>query len=142
MDLGSVRPDLAIFCTLVNHSKLVATIILPKLTTLSGNFCKGVKIIHFSSEIIYGQLLQTFGDFYLVTLNRMFNQRTLTIRGRTVLQVFDLTRQDFTKQENMMLFVCSEAVESNTNQRGLQVEHCKLLKQLNPNLYNWRPAIQ
>ena len=32
------------------------------------NFCKGVKIIHFSSEIIFGQLLQTFGDTCLVTL--------------------------------------------------------------------------
>jgi len=26
------------------------------------------KIFHFSSEIIFGQLLQTFGDFLLVTL--------------------------------------------------------------------------
>ena len=51
-----------------NHSKPVATIILPKLHTLLGNFCKGVKIIHFSSEINFGQLLKTFGDFYLVTL--------------------------------------------------------------------------
>ena len=31
-------------------------------------FCKGVKINHFSSEIIFGQLLLTFGDFFLVTL--------------------------------------------------------------------------
>ena len=31
-------------------------------------FCKGVKIFHFSSEIIFGQLLQTFGNFLLVTL--------------------------------------------------------------------------
>ena len=33
-----------------------------------GNFCKGVKIIHFSIETIFGQLLQKFGNFYLVTL--------------------------------------------------------------------------
>ena len=33
-----------------------------------GNFYKGIKIIHFSCAIILGQLLQTFGDFYLVTL--------------------------------------------------------------------------
>ena len=45
------------FCTLGNHSKLVATIILPKSPTLLGKFCKGVKIIHFSSEFIFGQLL-------------------------------------------------------------------------------------
>ena len=48
--------------------KPLATISLPKSLTLLGNFCKGVKIYHFSSEIIFGQLLQTFGDFYLVTL--------------------------------------------------------------------------
>ena len=47
----------------------MATIILPKLHTLLGNFCKGIKIDHFSSEIIYGQLLQTFGDFLQVSFN-------------------------------------------------------------------------
>ena len=46
----------------------LATINLPKSLTFLGNFCKGVKIIHFSCEIIFGQLLYTFGDFYLVTL--------------------------------------------------------------------------
>ena len=33
-----------------------------------GNFCMGVKSYHFCSEIIFGQLLQTFGNFFLVTL--------------------------------------------------------------------------
>ena len=37
--------------------KAVATIIFPKLHTLLGNFCKEVKIIRFSSEIIFGRLL-------------------------------------------------------------------------------------
>ena len=41
---------------------------LPKSLTFLGNFCKGVKIFNFSSEIIFGQLLKTFGDFLLVTL--------------------------------------------------------------------------
>ena len=36
---------------------IVATISLPKSHTFLGNFCKGVKIFHFSSEIIFGQLL-------------------------------------------------------------------------------------
>ena len=48
-----VWPDLAFFCTLGNHSKLVTTIILPKSPTLLANFCIGVKIIHFSSEFIF-----------------------------------------------------------------------------------------
>ena len=56
------------FCTLGNFSKPLATIHLPKSLTFLGNFCKGIKIYHFSSEIIFGQLLQTFGNFYLVTL--------------------------------------------------------------------------
>ena len=46
----------------------LATINLTKTPTFLGNFCKGVEIIHFSSEIIFGQLLKTFGDFVLVTL--------------------------------------------------------------------------
>ena len=57
-----------IFCTVGNFFKPLATIKLPKSLTFLGNFCKGIKIYHFSSEIIFGQLLQTFGDFYLVAL--------------------------------------------------------------------------
>ena len=52
------------FCTLGNHSKLVATTILHKLPTLLGNFCKGCQNYSFSSEIIFGELLLTFGDFF------------------------------------------------------------------------------
>ena len=37
--------------------KPLATITLPKSPTFLGNFCKGVKIYHFTSEIIFGQLL-------------------------------------------------------------------------------------
>ena len=44
------------------------TIDLPKSPTFLGNFCKGVKNLSFSSEINFRQLLQTFGDFFLVTL--------------------------------------------------------------------------
>ena len=40
-----------------NFSKPMATIILSKLPTFLSNFSKGVKIFHFSSEIIFGQLL-------------------------------------------------------------------------------------
>ena len=35
---------------------ILATTILPNLPTFYGNFCKGVNIFHFSSEIIFGQL--------------------------------------------------------------------------------------
>ena len=35
----------------------LATINLSKSPTFLGNFCKDVKINHFSSEIIFGQLL-------------------------------------------------------------------------------------
>ena len=41
---------------------------LSKSPTFLGNFCKGVKIHHFSSDIIFRQLLYTFGNFFLVTL--------------------------------------------------------------------------
>ena len=37
--------------------KPLATINLPRSPTFLGNFCKGVKIYPFSSEIIFGQLL-------------------------------------------------------------------------------------
>ena len=56
-------------CILGNFSKPLATISSPKLPTLLGNFSKVVEIFHFASEIIFGQLLLTFGDFLLVTLS-------------------------------------------------------------------------
>ena len=52
------------FCFLGKHSKLMASIILPKLPTLVGNFCKGVKIIHYSSEIILGNFYKHLAIFY------------------------------------------------------------------------------
>ena len=37
--------------------KAFGNVFLPKSPTFLGNFCNGVKIFHFSSEIIFGQLL-------------------------------------------------------------------------------------
>ena len=39
--------------------KPLATINLPNSPNFLGNYCKGIKIYHFSSEIIIGQLLYT-----------------------------------------------------------------------------------
>ena len=50
-------PDWAIYWILGNFSKPVATISLLKSPTFLGNFCKRVRILIFSSEIIFGQLL-------------------------------------------------------------------------------------
>ena len=61
-------PDWAIYLNLGMFSKPLATINLSKSRSFLGNFCKGVKIINFTSETIFGQLLKTFGNFYLVTL--------------------------------------------------------------------------
>ena len=57
INLQPVWPDLAIFRTLGNFLKPLATINFAKSPTFLGNFCKGVKIYHFFSEIIFGQLL-------------------------------------------------------------------------------------
>ena len=64
----SVWPDLAIYWTLGNFEMLLATLNLHKSLTFLRNFCKGVKIYHFSSKIIFGQVLWKFGNFFLVTL--------------------------------------------------------------------------
>ena len=88
----SVWPDWAVYCTLGNFSKLVASIILPKSPTFLGNFCKGVKIFHFSSGIIFGQLLKTFGGFLLVTLNSLWAKNT---------KKFKFKREYFCPSESM-----------------------------------------
>ena len=61
---SAVWQDWAIYWTLGKFLKPLSTINLPKSPTFLGNFCKGVKIIHFSSEIIFGQLFLTFGNFF------------------------------------------------------------------------------
>ena len=71
---GPLWPDWAIYRYLGNFLKPLATINLPKSPTILGNFCKGDKIFHFCIEIGFGQLLQTFGDFLLVTLGRANEQ--------------------------------------------------------------------
>ena len=53
----AVWPDWVIYWTLGNFLKPFATINLPKSPTFLNNFWKGVKIYHFCSQIIFGQLL-------------------------------------------------------------------------------------
>ena len=48
----TVWPDWAIYWTLGKFLKPLATIYLPKSPTFLVNFCKGVKIYHFSSKLI------------------------------------------------------------------------------------------
>ena len=60
---STVWPDWAIYCTLGNFSKPLATINLPKSPTFLGNFCEGVKIIHFSCEIILGNFYRHLAIF-------------------------------------------------------------------------------
>ena len=60
----TVQPDWEIYWTLGTVLKPLATINLPKFPTFLGNLCHGVKIYHFSNEMIFGQLLQTFGNFF------------------------------------------------------------------------------
>ena len=52
-----VWPDWAIYWTLGNFSKPLATISFPKSDTFLGNFYKGVKIFIFLVKSFFGQLL-------------------------------------------------------------------------------------
>ena len=61
--------------------KPLAAINLPKSPTFLGNFCKGVKIFHFSSEIIFGQLLWTFGIFSVHTDSNLYEGDLISLVG-------------------------------------------------------------
>ena len=63
----SVCPDWAIYWTLGIFLKPLAIINLPKSSTLLDNFCKGVKIYNFPSEIILGNFIDIW-RFFPVTL--------------------------------------------------------------------------
>ena len=53
----AVWPDWAIYWTLGNFLKPLATINLPKSLSFLANFCKGVKIYHFSKGNFYRHLV-------------------------------------------------------------------------------------
>ena len=55
---------LDIYWTLGKFLKPLATINLPKYATFLGNFCKDVKIFHFSSEIILGNFYRNLAIFF------------------------------------------------------------------------------
>ena len=55
--MRSVWPDWAIYWTLGNFLKHLATIIFPNSPTFLGNFGKAVKIYNFPTEIIFRQLI-------------------------------------------------------------------------------------
>ena len=73
----------------------LATINLSQSPTFLGKFCKSVKIFNFSIEIIFGQLLLTFGDFLLVTLPPTYLQT-----------LFLSLRHLRTKDEDRIRLVC------------------------------------
>ena len=65
------------------------------------SFCKGVKMFHFSNDIIFGQLLKTFGNFLLVTLmTALADIRSIQINyfSRQTHQLFDWIGLDQTIQ--------------------------------------------
>ena len=51
------RRSVTRFGNLLDFLKPLAAIILPKSPTFLGNYCRGVKIYHFSIETIFGQPL-------------------------------------------------------------------------------------
>ena len=62
--VSPVWPDWAIYCTLGNFSKPVATFILPKFTTFFDNFRKVLKIFNFPSEIILGNFYRDISQLF------------------------------------------------------------------------------
>ena len=70
----SVWPDWAIYLTLGNFLKPLATINLSKSPTFLGNFCMCLKIYYFSSESILGNFYRHLAIFFLVTLLFIYTQ--------------------------------------------------------------------
>ena len=67
MECDQIGQFIALWATI---QSLCATSNLPKYSTILGNFCKDITIIHFSSEIILGHFYWHLAIFiwYLVTL--------------------------------------------------------------------------
>ena len=70
---------------------------IAQITHILDIFCKGVKIIHLPCEIIFGQLLKTFGNFLLVTLlpTKIFRSIELKFIGSLSISTYVNARQYF-----------------------------------------------
>ena len=91
--LNPVWPDWVIYWTLGKFSKPLATINLPKSPTFLGNFCKGVKIYPFSSEISFGQLHTHLAIFFWSHwLNRCLKEIGHLPRTTFILQNYKITK--------------------------------------------------
>ena len=76
--LQPVWPDWAIYWTLDNFSKPLATISLPKSPTFSGNFYKGVKILNFLVKSFLGNFDRHLAIFYRSHCLQLTSTPTLT----------------------------------------------------------------
>ena len=109
-----------------------------KSPTFLGNFCKGVKIFNCPSEIIFGQLLETFRDFYLVTLNLPMRRITRETLKSTCLIVMKMSYKSIWLQETFCT-PCSEheltyfhhTTDLGTNRISFQKLLCRLETSLN-----------
>ena len=109
--LYSVWPDWAIYWTLGKFIQPLETINLPKSLTFLGNFWKYVKIFNFSTEIIFGQLLLTFGDFFLVTLVLLFNTAYSTVKSAHNRRILTYLTTANKYHYTASLFICSHSAD-------------------------------
>ena len=108
----SVWPDWAIYLTLGNFLKPLATINLSKSPTFLGNFCMCLKIYYFSSESILGNFYRHLAIFFwshcssvmsccMLTLQYLHTKRTLTGEGSIgVRLVSSFTKLDSTASQH------------------------------------------
>ena len=90
----SVWPDWAIYWSLGNFLKPLSTINLPKYHTFLGNFCKGVKIYHFSSEIHLGNFYRHLAMFFWSHWHRYtYVPRDIICKRGTLIWLTTVVRQ-------------------------------------------------
>ena len=92
--LETVRPDSAIYWTLEKFLKPLETINLNKSHTFLGNFCKDIKIYHFSSEII--DIWQLFSG--LTGWKPKSAEREITLFDKDDIYLFRLTATPLAQQ--------------------------------------------
>ena len=86
-------PDWAIYCTLGNNY-------FAQIAYILGNFCRGVKIFDFSSEIIFAQLYRHLANFYWSHCHRR----------KTIVRVFGGSKTIY-RQKNVLARNVSEGIK-------------------------------
>ena len=128
-------PDWAIYWTFGKLLKSLATINFPKSPKFLGNSCKGVKINHFSSELIFGNFKDVW-QFVLVTLSPSLDSQYVTSAISLMVGHFDYKHRCLVEMNVHIVFIVPRKWQNGAESKD--GDHKQCMVELKWRLCFWR----